>query len=269
MLDLSMFFPLMKTPNLEGFLDLIYQAPNNWENRMRKKIYMHLIWSENSHWRTQQIAVMKKGDIHRTKTNEIDAGIMQNNLALAYASPAPLPEKISNLPLKKTWYAEVPAWRNTSGFFNSHTQVSYQSDVEPLPSKASLMTFHPFIQFSEIENRLIVLNATNGPEIIESNIQVYNSSDMKLIAEEKVKTNSLTTIYLDKYSFGPSDLPIFHCPSMAGIPFGLGISTDSKMLSLEHTHPPASLVLHGDRRAIQGKIKKNWVNRMKFDNNVN
>ena len=263
-----MFFPLMKTPDLEGFLDLIYQAPNNWENKMRKKIFMHLIWSEDSYWKTQQIAVMKKGDVYRIKTNEVKAEVMQNNLALAYASVAPLPEKISSLPLKKTWFAEVPAWRNTSGFFNSHTQVSYQSDVEPLPSKASLMTFHPFIQFSEIENRLIVLNATNNPEIIESNIQVYNSIDMKLIAEEKVKTNSLTTIYLDKYNFKPSDLPIFYCPSMAGIPFGLGISKDLRMLSLEHTHPPASLVLHGDRRAIQGKIKRNWVSRLKTEINV-
>jgi hypothetical protein len=194
---------------------------------------------------------------------------MQNNLALAYASLSPLPEKIPYLPLQKTWYAEVPAWRNTSGFFNSYTQVSYQSDVEPLPSKASLMTFHPFIQFLEIENRLIVLNATNNPEIVESGIQVYNSTDMKLIAEEKVKTNSLTTIYLDKYNFKPEDLPIFYCPNMAGIPFGLGISKDMKMLSLEHTHPPASLVLHGDRRAIQGKIKKNWVSRMKSNINAN
>ena len=264
-----MFFPLMKTPNLEGFLDLIYQSPNNWENKIRKRIFMYLIWSENSHWRTKQIAIMNRGDVCRLKTNEIDAEMMQNNLALAYASIAPLPEIIPSLPTKKTWFAEVPAWRNTSGFFNVNTQVSYQSDVVPLPPTASLMTFHPFIQFSNVENRLIVLNATNNPEIIESNIQVYNSTDMKLIAEEKVKTNSLTTIYLDKYNFEPSDLPIFYCPSMAGIPFGLGISTDLKMLSLEHTHPPASLVLHGDRRTIQGKIKRNWVNRMKSDNNVN
>jgi len=258
-----MFFPLMKTPDLEGFLDLIYESPNNWENRIRKTIYMHLIWSESSHWKTRQIALMKKGDIFRLNTKGLDAVIMQNNLALAYPSFVPLPEKISSLPTEKTWFSEVPAWRNTSGFYNSFAQVSYQADVEPLPTKGSLMTFHPFIQFSEIENRLVVLNATNSPEIFESTIQIYNSNEMKLIAEEKVVTNSLTTIYLDKYEFQPSDLPIFYCPSMAGIPFGLGISSDSKMLSMEHTHPPASLVLHGDRRAIQGKIKRNWVNRMK------
>jgi hypothetical protein len=255
----------MKTPDLEGFLDLIYEAPNNWENRIRKTIYMHLIWAENSHWRTRQIAVMNRGDIFSLNTKDLESIIMQNNLALAYPSLSPLPEKISMLPKEKTWYSEVPAWRNTSGFYNSFAQVSYQADVEPLPSKASLMTFHPFIQFSEIENRLVVLNATKSPEIIESNILIYNSNKMELIAEEKVKTNSLTTIYLDKYGFLPSDLPIFYCPNMAGIPFGLGISNDSKMLSMEHTHPPASLVLHGDRRAIQGKIKKNWVSRMKLN----
>ncbi len=253
----------MKTPGLDGFLDLIYLAPNNWENRIRKTIYMHLIWSESLHWKTRQIAVMKRGDVFRLNTKDIDSVIMQNNLALAYPSFSPLPEKISSLPTEKTWFSEVPAWRNTSGFYNSFAQVSYQADVEPLPSKASLMTFHPFIQFSEIENRLVVLNATNSPEIVESSIQIYNSDEMRLIAEEKVVTNSLTTIYLDKYEFQPSDLPIFYCPSMAGIPFGLGISSDSKMLSMEHTHPPASLVLHGDRRSIQAKIKRNWVNRMK------
>jgi len=257
-----MFFPLMKTPDLEGFLDLIYEAPNNWENRIRKTIYMHLIWSENSHWRTRLVAVMKKGDIFRLNTKVLDSNIIQNNLVLAYPSLSHLPEKISTLPTEKTWFAEVPAWRNTSGFYNSFAQVSYQADVEPLPSKASLMTFHPFIQFSEIENRLVVLNATKSPELTETKIQIYNSSEMKLIAEEKVVTNSLTTIYLDKYEFQPTDLPIFYCPKMAGIPFGLGISKDSKMLSMEHTHPPASLVLHGDRRAIQGKIKKNWISKM-------
>jgi hypothetical protein len=39
MLDLTMFFPLMKTPKLEGFCDLIYEGPNNWENRIQKSVY--------------------------------------------------------------------------------------------------------------------------------------------------------------------------------------------------------------------------------------
>ena len=50
---------------------------------------------------------------------------------------------------------------------------------------------------------------------------------------------------------------------MAGIPFGFGISKDEKMLSLEHTHPPASFAVHGNRFAVQGQIKKQWFNILK------
>ena len=44
---------------------------------------------------------------------------------------------------------------------------------------------------------------------------------------------------------------------MAGIPFGFGISKKNNMLSMEHTHPPASFVIHGERFSIQKKIKEN------------
>ena len=50
---------------------------------------------------------------------------------------------------------------------------------------------------------------------------------------------------------------------MAGIPFGFGISNTNDMLSLEHTHPPASFVLHGERIKVQGELKKRWFDVLK------
>ena len=50
---------------------------------------------------------------------------------------------------------------------------------------------------------------------------------------------------------------------MAGIPFGLGICKQNSMLSLEHTHPPASFVVHGQRFKVQGNIKSKWFNILK------
>jgi hypothetical protein len=169
---------------------------------------------------------------------------------------------LSTLPSRKFWYSEIPAWRNTSGFYNQFTQVSYQSDIEPLPLKASLLTFHPFIQFGDVINNLLVLNVTNDPKIQSGKILMFNSFNKSFIADSLISTNSLTTIPLDIYNFKPTDLPVFYSPEIAGIPFGLGIAKSGKMLSLEHTHPPASLVLHGNRRAIQGKIKKSWIEKL-------
>ena len=257
-----MFFPLMKTPNLNGFCDLVYESPNNWENRIHKPISLYLLWSNGNRWLSKKISEMNYGDEIRLVTNDIDEKCLATGLALIYPSLEPIEPELSTLPSRKVWYSEIPAWRNTSGFYNEFTQVSYQSDIEPLPSKASLLTFHPFIQFGDVINNLLVLNVTNDPKIQSGKISMFNSFDKSFIADSLISTNSLTTIPLDVYSFKPTDLPVFYSPEIAGIPFGLGIAKSGKMLSLEHTHPPASLVLHGNRRAIQGKIKKSWIEKL-------
>ena len=51
---------------------------------------------------------------------------------------------------------------------------------------------------------------------------------------------------------------------MAGIPFGFGKSRTTGMLSLEHTHPPGSLTLHGNRMKAQRDIKLGWVNHLEI-----
>ena len=257
-----MFFPLMKTPNLNGFCDLVYESPNNWENRIHKPISLYLLWSNGNRWLSKKISEMNYGDEIRLVTNDIDEKCLATGLALIYPSLEPIDPELSTLPSRKVWYSEIPAWRNTSGFYNEFTQVSYQSDIEPLPSKASLLTFHPFIQFGDVINNLLVLNVTNDPKIQSGKISMFNSFDKSFVADTLISTNSLTTIPLDVYNFKPTDLPVFYSPEIAGIPFGLGIAKSGKMLSLEHTHPPASLVLHGNRRAIQGKIKKSWIEKL-------
>ena len=252
----------MKTPNLNGFCDLVYESPNNWENRIHKPISLYLLWSNGNRWLSKKISEMNYGDEIRLVTNDIDEKCLATGLALIYPSLEPIEPELSTLPSRKVWYSEIPAWRNTSGFYNEFTQVSYQSDIEPLPSKASLLTFHPFIQFGDVINNLLVLNVTNDPKIQSGKISMFNSFDKSFVADTLISTNSLTTIPLDIYNFKPTDLPVFYSPEIAGIPFGLGIAKSGKMLSLEHTHPPASLVLHGNRRAIQGKIKKSWIEKL-------
>lgn len=257
-----MFFPLMKTLNLDGFCDLLYLAPNNWENRSKNPVSIYVLWSNGHFWNSQKLYEMRYGSYLRVATKDLGQEILSSGLALLYPSVTNLESKIDSLPSRKVWFSEVPAWRNTSGFYNEFTQVSYQADIEPLPTKASLLTFHPFIQFGEVINNLLVLNVTRDPTIQKGKIQLFNSFDKSFVSEVEISTNSLTTVPLDRYKFTPTDLPVFYSPSIAGIPFGLGIAKSGKMLSLEHTHPPASLVLHGDRRSVQGKIKKAWIEKL-------
>ena len=262
MIQLSVFFPLMKVLNLQGFLELSYLPPNNWENRIREPLNLYAIWSNGESWRTKLHARIEYGETHRVTTNSIDSELMKTGLCLFYPTTKELSSSLELLPSSPHWYANIPDWRATSGVFNEFAQTSYQAELYPLPSKASMMTFHPFIQFAAATNYLVVLNVVKEPELRSSELELFNSVDLKRHGKSTIWTNSTTVIPLDKYGFLPHDLPLFLSRTIAGIPFGLGVARNASMLSLEHTHPPASLVLFGNRSAMQSRIKKRWLERI-------
>ena len=254
-----MFFPIIKVPGFIGFTDLIFQGPNNWENRNKNEKILHLIWSTGQNWSTKKIGVIQHGERFRITTDSLTDSEMANNLAVIYPSSVDLPKSMNDLPIERTWVGDVPAWRATTGLMNEFTQTSYQADVEPLPNKASMLTFHPFIQFGEVLNFLLVLNLRKDPRIENANLEIYNSYSKELIDTVSINSNSLSVIPLNNYGFIPTDLPLFLSRNLAGIPFGFAVHKGGQMLSLEHTHPPASFTLFGNRNKAQGKIKTAWI----------
>jgi hypothetical protein len=257
-----MFFPLMKVLDLEGFLELSYMPANEWENRVRSKLKVYLLWSDGNSWNVHLFSTIKFGEVIRISTREIDKKYLASGVCLFYPTTEEIVGPLLTLPTKEVWSSRIPEWRCTTGFYNTTAQTSYQGEIFPLPSKARMLTFHPFIQYGEVDNYLLVLNISKDPEIVESRIELFNSADLQKKGNAKVRTNSATCIALNDFNFLPIDLPLFVSPSMAGVPFGLGISHDGQMLSMEHTHPPASFVLFGNRNAIQGKIKKTWFKKV-------
>ena len=257
-----MFFPLFKAFDIEGFLDLVYFPANNWENRESRTMSVYALWSSGECWRSELITTLKYGESVRITSSALKPEMLEHGICLFYPTVGELAPKMEFLPKNPYWFSHVPEWRSTSGLFNENAQTSYQAEIYPLPSKASMLTFHPFIQFNDIDNYLLVLNVTSEPAITSHEIELFNSTDLKKRGTAAVNTNSASIIPLDEYGFTASELPLFLSRKMAGIPFGLGVAKDGSMLSLEHTHPPASLVLFGNRNEVQGKIKKNWLKRI-------
>lgn len=254
-----MFFPVVKFLNYEGFTNLLYLPPNSWENRIRDDLKIYLICSDGNIWKTKLLRKLSFGEHFEVSTLVDTKNFDESGICLLYPSRQDLPDKIRELPKEKTWVSDNPAWRVTSGIRRNKVQASYQAEIEPLPENASMLTFHPFIQFGDIDNYLFVCNVTQNPKIVSSPLWIIDGIKRQKIDEIIIKSNSANCIPLDAYRFSPDNLPIFYSPKMAGIPFGIGVSRDGNMLSMEHTHPPASLVVFGNRRKIQAKIKKNWV----------
>lgn len=258
MYSICVFFPLMSSPDLTGFVDLVYMSPNNWESLLSRPVHLYSLEAKGKFWETQDLGVLRKGDVRRLETSDDFFAESSSSLKLIYPSLLKIPKVLESLPEEPIWNTRIPEWRVTTGFFKGKAQTSYQGELFPLPAKASMLSFHPFIQYGAVENRLVILNATKSPELRSGRILFYDSATREKIAEHTIFSNSVTSINLNQMGFKEVQLPAILSPDLAGVPFGLGIWEGGRMLSMEHTHPPASFVLFGDRFGIQGTIKKKW-----------
>ena len=260
-----MFYPIIKLDNFQGFTTVHNFSPNNWEKSILSEKLIYVIWSDGFFWNTYFISKISINESKNINSNNLPDYIFINNLAFIYASNEKLNTKLTELPIINHFNTHTPNWRATIGIENNKTRVSYQGEVEPFPVKSSLLTFHPFLQFNGFNNYLLLLNLVKTPKIYESDLEIYNLLNNKYIATKKIKSNSASLISINDFNFKTNDLPIFVNRTMAAIPFGFGYNNDQTILSLEHTHPPASLVLHGNRFIVQSKIKEKWFNNLKND----
>lgn len=254
------FFPLLNINESAGFCTVHNFPPNNWENISKEPKSLWSIYSDGKKWITNLICKLNYGESKTIYYKDFNLNTKSGVLpviALQFRDK-PLEKKLSVLPDNEFKFTKTPEWRATVGFNYKGTSTSYQGEINPFPTKASLLTFHPFIQYNEIENFFVFVNLEAKPELRESKIEIYNSNNRKLIDIVKIKSNSINIIPLNRYKIKQQELPIFLSRNMAGIPFGFGINKTAPMLSLEHTHPPASFVVHGNRFNYQKKIKEDW-----------
>jgi hypothetical protein len=253
------YYPLLKGPGLSGWTTLCNFSPNNWEISGSKEQFINVTWASGGMWFSKTIGVLDSGALRTVQANELNHFVPYESLALLSLTSTQLPSESSTLPKLNSKQSTVPAWRATLGLASSSTQTSYQGELDPFPPQGSLLTFAPFLQFGKgISNYLILLNIENSPVSRFSELQVYDASETKLYGSFSIQNNACTCIPLDSLDFGVSDLPIFICRGMAAIPLYLSTMNGGTYLSLEHTHPPASLVIHGRRWEAQKILKSCW-----------
>jgi len=126
-----------------------------------------------------------------------------------------------------------------------------------------LLTFGPFLQIGQgLENHLIILNIENIPVSRTAELEIYDASGLNLRGRFTVFNNQANVISMNGLNFGPEDLPLIVCKGMSAIPLYFSRTEDGEFLSLEHTHPPASLVVHGKRWEAQKFLKNLWFNKV-------
>lgn len=257
------YYPLLKVSGAQGWVTLCNFSPNNWEAGATRNQLVNVTWCADDVWITACLGTLEVGKTRTVTAQDLQGLVPDSALPLLSLTQNPLPPQSPRLPKLDGVKTATPAWRASLGLSTLQAQTSYQGEMDPFPAPASLLTFGPFVQFgAEINNYLILLNLESSPSPRTDTLMIYDAHHQALKGQFDVHNNQANVIPLDGLGFHSTDLPLFVCRTMAAIPLYFSRTADGNFLSLEHTHPPASLVVHGKRWEAQKILKNRWFEKV-------
>jgi hypothetical protein len=256
------YYPILKAPGCTGWTTLCNFPPNNWETTDASDKYINLTWCSGSQWKSRNLGTLRYGKMRTISLRDVSTIVPNGVLPLLSLSNSLLPEVSSSLPHIDIVNTLVPRWRSTLGLSSETATTAYQGEIDPFPATGTFLSFAPFLQFGQdIENYLLFLNIEQSAVSRRGSLEIYDSRLSELKNNFEIANNSISVISLDNLGFDPASLPVVVCRSMAGIPLFFSRTVDGAFLSMEHTHPPASYVVHGQRWEAQKLLKKIWFTR--------
>jgi len=261
-----LFYPFLEIENLESFTNVFNFPPNNWELKKKKfkDKYLNLSWIENDKWKTKNITKLKINQEFELNNKEIKKITTTKNFKLISLTDELIDQNLNQLPIiNKESLTKNPSWRASIGLKLGNARTSYQGEIYPFPEKGNTLSLCPFLKFSKvnIKNYLIFLNLEKNPHNRKCKLNIYESDGKKLIKSDIIYSNKINVINLDNINFDfENSFLIVKTENIIGVPLYLSYSSLDNSLSLEHTHPPGSFSLLGDKKKIQYLIKKNFEN---------
>ena len=264
------YYPLFNLQGNAGFVNVANFAPNDWEVTAQSPRNVCAFRTDGSRWLVSRVAALEPDEFGSFEAASFPSltgadvgGTRVEEVVFLSLRTDDTDAECGELPDSTAPIARWPEWRATIGFASGTSRVSYQGEINPTPVTASLLSFHPFIQFVDARNYFVFLNVERAPQHRWSDLEIFIAGSGKRVDVRRIRNNAANVICLDEYGFTERDLPVFYSGKMTGIPFGFGSAISSGMLSLEHTHPPGSLTIHGDRLQAQREIKTAWVTRLR------
>lgn len=257
------FYPILSAPECIGMTTVSNFSPNNWEFKNRGKRYINVSWAEKGVWHSEPIRELEYGETHIVSQEDIAGFTVADSLpvlSLDIEAKSCRNDILLNIPS----VTHLPEWRATLGLKSALGFTSYQGEISPFPVPGSLLTFSSFMQYgNDVENFLLFLNLEKSPAVRHAKLEIYLAAKPgELLDSFEVRNNAVNIIRLDNLGIEKNDLPVVIARDMSGIPLYFSKTRDGKHMSLEHTHPPASSVIHGKRWDAQKLLKTAWFSKL-------
>lgn len=253
------YFPILSAPYCQGETTVYNFSPNNWEVAEKIDQYLYLTFAYEGVWHNLLLNQIGYGNCHVLSRKDLTSNLPDDVTPFISLSKSFLEKTSKELPDTIINKTNFPQYRSSLGLVSQHAKTSYQGELTPFSSRASLLTFAPFLQFgNNIENYILIVNLEISPKKRIEKLEIYDARKKKLCKQLDIYSNHVNIISLDDMGFNIDDLPVIICRGMASVPIYFSVLDKGKSLSLEHTNPPASLVILGNRFGVQNYLKNYW-----------
>jgi len=183
-----------------------------------------------------------------------------------FMSEQSLPNILSALPMPSLFQNTEPAWRGNLRVVGNGTVSSYSGDYPDSLAKlenATLLSLSPMIQKCPgITTRVLIINLCLCPTIREVEARLITLAERSTLQTYRLRTNRVNVLSVDENLVHSASATAVTCEGMTGIPVFVSYNLDRTMISMEHTHPPAEMMVFGSgsaRRAIVRGLKDHFL----------
>ena len=223
---------------------------------------LHVAWTDSAFWHIRSLDTLTPGKTIVVSSDELPQEIPNNASPFFFLHPTKLPVKLYRLIISDLMNTS-PNWRANIQLFSQTTSTSYQGEYPGsmlgIP-KGTLLSLGPLVQIKPgIFSKLILVNLTSNPGNEICQVHFAQMAKQKVLFDAFVKRNHCNIIDLSFLDCEESDPICVFSKDLTGIPIFLTHDLEFTKMSMEHTHPPAEMLVFGDKNIFQKQMKSWWL----------
>ena len=226
--------------------------------------FIYLVWTDGECWNSVLLGKVKPYESKKVSYSDVAKYIPSNAMPALAITEQTIPDRFNEISAGNSLGSSWPMWRATLGLDYSNATASYQGELMPFRKNGSLLSFFPFFPHEEGgKSFLILINIESSPVIRDATLEVHTLSNKEKVVCQSITNNNVSVVDLSALKISQEEIVVCSSKNVSAIPLLLSIDRHGKLLGLEHTHPPASYSILGDRFGIQATLKKTWFKQLK------
>ena len=253
---------MVRIPGLHAEVTLANFPPNDSGAKSPGPQTAHVAWSDGDAWHIRPLDVLDMGKARTYREDDLPRDLPPEAMPSFFLYPERMEGRFDE-PVVSNHLETSPSWRGNIKLRSATTSASYQGEYPSvmlnIPT-GTMLSIGPMIQRGpEVGTKFIFVNMRRNPACDEATLRFVDAADLQILKTAKVRFNRCTVIDLVDLPDNGGRMIAALSDGIAGIPLYFSHTDDFSCLSMEHTHPPAEVVVFGDRTKVQQKMKSRWL----------